>query len=285
MAAAVADMQVTSFAPAKRFEPAGPPALPVAAAVAAAAAGPAAAPVLGGQLTSAIAVEAAQNGGRTPVWVSVHRQPNERDGRLILVREPDSARAAAFRVLRHRLAERGDPKTIVVSSPAPGEGKTTCALNLALALGECGRARVLLIEANLRTPQLAHMLGFLPPECFVEQLARHRDRPLEPWSVVEVFTPFLHVAAIRPQLTPRPLLDGAAITIAIERLKLAGYHYIVIDTPPVLGGADVNLIEGAADGVLMTAWSGRSCARGLRRAIEQVQAEKVLGVALLDGRA
>jgi Mrp family chromosome partitioning ATPase len=223
-----------------------------------------------------------ESAARTQIWVATHKPPADPDERLILVREPDSARAASFRVMRHRLQERGDPRVIAVTSARPREGKTTCAANLALALGECGRARVLLVEANLRAPALAALFGFLPPECFANQLTRHKDKPLDAWSVVEVLSPSLHVLAVKPDAESRPLLDGPAFNVAIELLRQAGYDYIVIDTPPVLGAADVNLIEDAADGVLFTAWSRSTSSRKLKQAIEQLAPAKLLGLALLD---
>src|SRR5262245_12826100 len=231
---------------------------------------------------SQAAASAGAGGPRTALRVSAHKRPAELDGRLVLLAEPDSARAACFRVLRHRLADRGDPKAIVVTSAAPREGKTTCAVNLALALGECGRARVLLIEANQRSPELAQLFGFMPPECFADQLARHRERPLEPWTVVEVYEPWLHVAAMRPQTASRPLLDAPAFAVAMERLRLAGYDYIVLDTPPILGSADVNLIEDSADGVLLVTSARKTMSRPLRRALEQLAPARLLGLVLLD---
>jgi Mrp family chromosome partitioning ATPase len=219
---------------------------------------------------------------RTQVWVATHKPPEDPDRRLILVREPDSARAASFRVMRHRLAERGDPRVIAVTSAGPREGKTTCAANLALALGECNRARVLLVEANFRTPSLAALFGFLPPECFSVQLQRHKEKPEDAWSVVEILAPSLHVLAVKPESEARPLLDGPAFSLAIDMLRLAGYDYIVIDTPPVLGAADVNLVEDAADGVLFTAWSRSTSARKLTQAVEQLAPAKLLGLALIN---
>jgi Mrp family chromosome partitioning ATPase len=215
--------------------------------------------------------------------VATHKVPDDPDRRLILARQPDSPRAASFRVLRHRLQERGNPRMIAVTSAAPGEGKTTCAANLALALGECGRARVLLVEANLRAPALAPLFGFMPPECFAAQMTRHKQKPVDAWSVVEVFSPFLHVLAVQPiGGSGRPLLDGPAFAIAMEMLAQAGYDYIVVDTPPVLGAADVNLIEDHVDGVLFTARARSTSARSLRAAIEQLAPAKLLGVTLLD---
>jgi Mrp family chromosome partitioning ATPase len=229
-----------------------------------------------------VRVNAAVPARRTQVWVATHKLPDDPDARLVMVRQPDSPQAASYRVLRHRLQERGDPRIIAVTSAGPKEGKTTCAVNLALALGECGRARVLLVEANLRSPSLAPLFGFMPPQCFSVQMQKHREKPAEGWSVVEVFSEYLHVLAVEPSDRGRPLLDGPAFAIAIEGLSQAGYDYIVLDTPPVLGTADVNLIEDSADGVLLTAWARTTPSQRLRQAIDQLVPSKVLGVTLLD---
>ncbi len=218
------------------------------------------------------------------IWVAAHKPPAELDARLILLREPDSARAAAYRVLRHRLQDRGNPRIVAVTSPGRGDGKTTCAVNLALALGECERARVLLIEANLRDPQLAALFGFLPPECFAQQMIRHKERPHDPWSVVEAFTPSLHVLAVKPgrEAREQALLDGPAFLSAVFSLARGDYEYLVLDTPPVLGSADVNLVEDAADGLLITARAGQTSTRDVRRAVQQLAPAKILGFTLID---
>ena len=141
---------------------------------------------------------------------------------------------------------------------------------------------MLLVEANLRSPSLAPLFGFMPPQCFSVQMQKHKEKPTEGWSVVEVFSEYLHVLAVEPTDRGRPLLDGPGFSIAMEMLSQAGYDYIVVDTPPVLGAADVNLIEDAADGVLFTAWARSTSSRQLRQAIDQLAPAKLLGVTLLD---
>lgn len=204
------------------------------------------------------------------------------DPRLALVIDPDSQVSASFRILRHHLLEVGRPQCVVVSSAQAGEGKTTTALNLALALAECGRAKVLLIETHLRRPQLANVFKFVPPWCFAEQLAAHRSQPMLPWSLIEIPQLWLHVAAINPRIEKTQLLDGPAFAIAIERLRLGGYEHIVVDAPPVLGSADVNLMADAADAVVLALRAKHSTARDLRRAIDQIGANKVVGTVLVQ---
>jgi Mrp family chromosome partitioning ATPase len=217
------------------------------------------------------------------IGLSQHHIPPEDpiDPRLALVVDPDSERSAAFRVLRHHLLELGRPQVVVVSSAHHGDGKTTVALNLALALAECGRAKVLLCDAHLRHPQIADVFRLVPPWCFAEQLAAHRNQPMLPWSLVEIPQLWLHVAAVSPRIEKTQLLDAPAFAIAMERLRLA-YDHIVIDAPPVLGSADVNLMSDAADAVLLAVHSRRSTARDLRKSIEQVGSSKVVGTVLVQ---
>jgi Mrp family chromosome partitioning ATPase len=218
------------------------------------------------------------------IGLTQHALPDDEryDPRLALVIDPDSERAAAFRVLRHHLLELGRPQVIIVSSPLAGEGKTTTALNLALALSECGRSKVLLAETHVRRPQLASVFKLVPPWCFAEQLAAHRHQPMLPWSLVEIPQLWLHVAAINPRIEKSQLLDAPAFTIAMERLRLGGYEHIVIDAPPVLGSADVNLMADSADAVVFALRARHSSTRDVRRAIDQIGASKVVGTVIVE---
>jgi Mrp family chromosome partitioning ATPase len=199
-----------------------------------------------------------------------------------MMREPDSERSAAYRVLRHHLLEAGRPQVVIVSSAQPGEGKTTTALNLALALAECGRAKVLLAETHVRRPQLANVFRCVPPWCFAEQLAAHRHQPMLPWSLVDIPQVWLHVAPINPRIEKTQLLDAPAFAIAMERLRLAGYDHIVIDAPPVLGSADVNLMADAADAVMFSVRARTSTTRDVRKAVDQIGQKKVIGTVLCE---
>jgi Mrp family chromosome partitioning ATPase len=215
------------------------------------------------------------------VGLTQHHLPEgeDLDPRLVMVSDPDSELAASFRVLRHHLLELGRPQVIVVSSALHGDGKTTTAVNLALALAECGRSKVLLAEAHLRRPQIGAAVKLVPPWCFAEQLAAHRNQPMLPWSLVEIPQLWLHVAAVNPRIEKTQLLDAPAFAIAMERLRMV-YDHVVIDAPPVLGSADVNLMADAADAVVLAVRAKRTTTRQVRKAIDQVGASKVIGTVL-----
>jgi Mrp family chromosome partitioning ATPase len=227
------------------------------------------------------------------------------DERLVFYRERESETAAAFRLLRQRLIDRGDPRIVICTSATRGEGKTTLASNLALAFAELGKHRVLLLETSVRSAAVGEVFGFKPPRGFASQLAAHRSRPGEPWVVVQIGELPLFVMAAEPrccpscaaviaedakfcgmcgnkteETAPAPI-DAGTFAIAMRQFKQS-FRYVVVDAPPVLLSGDVNLIQDAADAIVFATRKGRSAARDLRRAIEQVAPAPVAAVALLD---
>ncbi|MCA9667743.1 MAG: hypothetical protein KC503_19220 [Myxococcales bacterium] len=203
------------------------------------------------------------------------------DERLIMMHEPDSPRAGAFRVLTGRLAERGSPRTVLCTSPLRQEGKTTLAVNLALALCEFGRARVLLIECNLRRPALAKLFGFRPPTCASKLLLLSGHAPTGEWHVAQI-KPELHVIAVDTASLDKPhVIDGPSIDSSLRRLKRVQYDYIVLDTPHVLGHADVNLAQDYVDAIVMSGYSKKTSMKAVSRAVDQLSTPKLLGMALV----
>lgn len=214
--------------------------------------------------------------------VAVHRTTPQRTQQLPLLGQPVGLSAASYRVLRYRLKKHGDPRTIGVTSPLIGDGKTMLAANLALALAEDGRESVLLVEANFSRPRIAELLGFVPPDCFSLQLNRSLELPSASWNVVAAFTDNLHVLAIDPASSGPGALCAPAFRSAMRRLTTNAYAFVVVDCPPVLGSADVNVIADTVDGLLFAAASGRSRARDIRRAAEYLAPANVLGTVLLE---
>jgi Mrp family chromosome partitioning ATPase len=227
------------------------------------------------------------------------------DARLVFWERRDSVTASSFRLLRQRLIDRGDPKAILCTSALRGEGKTTLAANLALALAELTKFRVLLLETSLRDAAIGEIFGFKPPQGFGRQLALHKANPGSPWVVVQINGLPLYVLAAEPRCCPscaavltqeasfcgmcgnkaepeEPVpIDAVAFASAIRRFR-ESFQYIVVDAPPVLQSGDVNLIQDTTDAIVFATRRGRSESRDLQRAIEQVAPAQVAAVALIE---
>jgi Mrp family chromosome partitioning ATPase len=194
-----------------------------------------------------------------------------------MLAHPDSARAAAYRMLCENLLEKGLPRVVAVSSAAPGEGKTSCALNLALAFAEQRGPRVLLVDGNFFAPELAKVFGV---DETVPQSTSLELPWLAPYTLVEL-TQYLHVAVMAGDRPPARF-DARRFDLLIDLLSGAGYVRLVIDTPAIDGSAAVRRVIAAADGVLLAVRAGRTTTRALRRAMDKVPKGMLLGATLVD---
>jgi Mrp family chromosome partitioning ATPase len=266
--------------------------LPTANGVAASAGGREASPPPAPQAKRDEAQERASGLVATPLVIHTVEPSEPVDPQLVVVTDPYSPAADAYRTLRRKLQERlgrgttgagSAARVVAVTSPRLRDGKTALALNLALALRESARTPVLLVEANVQTPVVGAMLRFDPPECFLAQLARNANADREPrsWVVAEPF-PKLHVLAIDAQASRAPLLDPIAFATGMEAIRDAGYEHIIIDAAPVLGSADTTVISDAVDGIVLSAVLLRSRRRELEEAIAQLEPAPILGVVVLD---
>ena len=202
------------------------------------------------------------------------------DPRLVLFSDPESRRAASFRLLRDNVLAKQKPRIIAVSSSAAGEGTTTCAINLAFALCERPLTRVLLLEGNFFAPTLGEVFQIDASTTPAPSM----DLPwLEPYRIAEVVRG-LHVAAVVwPAGAPPPGFNKRWFDMVIEYLSAEAYDHLIIDAAPLDGSAASAQVVSVADGTLFAVRSGGSTTRALRDAAAQLPRDRVLGVALLDG--
>ena len=200
------------------------------------------------------------------------------DPRLVLITEPDSARAVSFRLLRDNLLAKRLPRVLAVSSPGKNDGKTTCALNLALSLSE--GAKVLLLDGNLLEPELATI--FCIPD---STPVWPPNAPwLSPYRMVE-FSRTLHVAAVVPQPgQPAPRFEKTRFEQLIGALRRFPYDFIIIDAAALSAAPTVSQLVATADATLLAVRSGVTTARALRRATDQLPNGRGIGVALIDAK-
>jgi polysaccharide biosynthesis transport protein len=201
----------------------------------------------------------------------------------VVLHAPRSRAAEAYRLLRVNLMfsqALHALRTIVVSSGAPGEGKSTTAANLAAAYARQGM-RTLLVDGDLRKPA-AHEIFGIPREPGLTQFVLDLE-PLEAVmrpTGVEGLT-LLPAGALPPN--PTEFLASAAFRRRLEELA-ERFEVVVIDTPPVLLAADAAVLGGMADQVVVVARAGTTDRASLRRTIQQIRAVggQVAGVVLND---
>jgi Mrp family chromosome partitioning ATPase len=226
---------------------------------------------------TALAVRSAKSA--PPVGHAPFEEQIALDPRLVLLSEPDSQRSASFRLLRDNLLAKKAPRIIAVSSGAAHEGKTTCAINLALALSEKPSTRVLLMEGNFFAPSLAEIFHIDPatsPDPVMNLPV------LAPYRIVRMMRGFHVAALVQHEGEPPPTFNSRWFDMVIDHLSGAGYDFLVIDAAALDGSPAVTQVLGVADGTLLTARSRTTTARNLRRAAEQIPEGRALGVTLMD---
>jgi polysaccharide biosynthesis transport protein len=197
-----------------------------------------------------------------------------------VVAEPDSRLAESFRTLRANLAFAGageQLRTILVTSPEVGDGKTTVASNLAVTLARAGK-EVLLVDGDLRDPALHRLFRLGAEGATPVSLGNHQGEAMaQPWPEL----PNLHVlTSKRLPRRPRELLDAARMAELVGELESAA-DVVVVDSSPLVV-ADAAMLAAHADGVLLVVRPGKTSAEGLLAAVEQLgrAGTPVLGVAL-----
>ena len=149
--------------------------------------------------------------------------------------------------------ERGEQASVIVlTSPDPGEGKTTVATNLAIALAQIGR-RVILVDGDLRKPCLAHIFDTVCETGLSELLDTVEPIDKVPLEKFVFNTPIPNLAV----LPTNPANDGIStklhssrMRVLLERLRKE-YDHVIIDSPPMLQIADARVLGWLADGVLL----------------------------------
>jgi len=206
-----------------------------------------------------------------PVLGTIPIDPLIRSRRLVIGAASHSARAEAMRQLRTNLqfADAAAPvRTLVITSSAEGEGKSTTAVNLALVVAETGR-RVLLVEADLRKPGVSDQLG-LDRSLGLSSVLSGRygfQEVLQPWGDSDLTV--LPAGASPPN--PSELLGGPRMAELMQEWATS-YDLVIIDTPPLGPVTDAAVVAAEADGALVIFWTGRTKRTTLRAALNALDA-------------
>jgi capsular exopolysaccharide synthesis family protein len=167
----------------------------------------------------------------------------------------------------------------VITSAVPGEGKTTTAVNLALAFVEDRERRTLLVDADLRRPSVSRYLTPQPSFGLAEVLSG--EVPLNQ-ALIEMSDSRLWVLpAGAPTATPLDLFQADQLGPLIAELRRR-FDRIVIDTPPTVPFTDAAVLAEHADGALLVVRAGATTRPLIQRARESLSGANFLGAVLND---
>jgi capsular exopolysaccharide synthesis family protein len=189
---------------------------------------------------------------------------------LAMIDDVRSPIAESYRHLRTSLllSSAGQPpKTILVTSSQPSEGKTTTAINTAFMLAQTG-ADVLIIDCDLRRPRLHAQFEVSNARGLTTWLSGEKDLDgiIQPCPR----TPNLKILTSGP-VPPNPaeLLGSGEMRKLLQQLS-ESYAHIIIDSPPAISFTDASILSTLVDGVMLVVHSGRSSRAVVRRAKQQL---------------
>lgn len=202
-------------------------------------------------------------------------------GHVPVLDDPRGPMAEQYRMLATRMIQRaqpGGPLSLVVTSPVGSEGKTTTAVNLALALGRMVDDEVLLVDADMgrpsahrlvrvaRKPGLSDLLGSPQddPEAYVE---RHHGLAL------------LQAGSIPPE--ERAALSSPHGQRVFQRLRQR-FRYVVVDAPPILAVAEGLVLQRLVDSALLVVRARKTPRDVVRQAVRSLDRSRLAGVILND---
>ena len=201
------------------------------------------------------------------------------DSRLVCLSDQGSMAAEKFRVLglklRH-LRERRKLSRIVITSGIPQEGKSLIAANLALNQSRSKILNTVLIDGDLRRPQLATRFGFHRNLVGLSEVLRGERQLSEVVYKLEGTGLRFIPAGMTPE-NPIELMQSGRLQQLLEQLETF-FDWIIIDTPPIRPLADTPVWMKLADGVLLVTREGVCEKKQLERAMEVIDRSTMLGI-------
>jgi protein-tyrosine kinase len=196
----------------------------------------------------------------------------------VLIVPPHSFGSEAFRKLKTQifLHPGNPPRSILVTSAAPQEGKTLVAVNLAVAISKEIHSNAILIDGDLRRPSI-HLEK--------SQSARGLSNYLSdgvPLSEIVINSEIEKLRIIQAGSSTRKsseLLRSKKMEELLRTLRESGDNtYIVIDSPPIMATADPSLLSKMVDGIILVVRAGYTSRESVQSAIKSIDRQKIIGV-------
>ena len=192
---------------------------------------------------------------------------------------PDAPEGNFYKVLRTKIQHLTQSKglnTVMITSPQPGEGKTLTSINLALTFSMAYNQTVLLVDCDFRRQNIHRVLGFENDLNLIDYLVD--ERPLSELIIWPGIDKLSLISGDRTIESSAELLGSPRMQTLMEELK-SRYpdRYVLLDTAPLLGGADAMALTPYVDCIVMVVEQGRTSMRDVQKAVEMIPREKFLG--------
>jgi len=203
---------------------------------------------------------------------------------LLISADSRSSLAEAYRHLRTSilLSTAGHaPKSLLISSSLPSEGKSTIATNTAISLAQTG-AKVLIIDADMRRPRV-HSIFNIENGAGLSSLLASKLGDAEIASAIKQDEKTKLFIMTSGPIPPNPAeLIGSEQMVSLLRILQTRFTHVVIDSPPIASFTDGVLIASMVDGVILVVHAGRSSRQVVRRSRQMLQeiGAKIFGVVL-----
>lgn len=190
---------------------------------------------------------------------------------------PCAEQFSRLRARLYQLRENEPLHTLLVTSSVPAEGKTFVALNLAMAIMRQHNRYVLLVDGDLRRPQLATCLGVPGAPGLTEFLRGVADES----SVIQTDTEgeLFFISAGSSVSNPTELLSSERLESLFRRMATI-FDWVIIDAPPVLPVSDASVLAGRCDGVVVVVRAGSTGYDAVGTALQELRGKRILGVVL-----
>ncbi len=184
--------------------------------------------------------------------------PEDRSSRLITISNPRSPLSEAFRTLRTNLEFTSLDKplrSMVVTSAAPEEGKSTTLANLAVAMAQAGK-KVILVDCDLRRPSLHQIFTARPTPGFTDMMRDDALMAKPPLQETQVPNLWLLTSGTIPP-NPAELVGSRRMSDVIKHLQQHA-EIVLFDAPPVIAVTDAAVLASKVDAVLLVVSAGKT---------------------------
>ena len=197
--------------------------------------------------------------------------------RPVFIAEPQTFPAEEFRKLKaHIFLRTPRPRAILVTSTAPGEGKTLVAVNLALAMSQEIHIKTILVDGDLRKPGI-HVEKYPNSKGLTHYLLN--QTPLSDILLNSGPENLQILTAGDSTLKSAELIGTRKMSELLMSLRKSGDNpYVIIDSPPILSASDPILLSSLVDGIILVVMGNRAPGNSVQRAIRSIDRQKIIGI-------